>query len=256
MSGIAENIGSLQRWGGRILSMSRQLQPIWYSIKPTFGDARYVLIYRGGQLDLGDVYAYSNGVNVAKNKPAIAGAQGTDFAPFSLANLTDENQTTEYSFYNTTSNEWVQIDLGQSFSIDKIVVLPRLSRPDRATNLVVLASQTPMGTAGQNVTLATLQASNAWSQFPSTMPLTGVDSSTQSINNGTVNVKACTLVIASDASLGGSTVVTVNSGGTLTYTANTTGTRTVTVNAGGTVNKGGFAHTGTTFVNNGGTINP
>ena len=48
---------------------------------------------------------------------------------------------------------------------------------------------------------------------------------------------------------------TVNNGGTLTYTVNTTGTRTVTVNAGGVINKGGFAHTGTTFVNNGGTIN-
>jgi hypothetical protein len=39
------------------------------------------------------------------------------------------------------------------------------------------------------------------------------------------------------------------SGATLTYAVNTTGARTVTVNTGGVVNLGGFAHTGTTFVN-------
>lgn len=70
---------------------------------------------------------------------------------------------------------------------------------------------------------------------------------------GTVTINAGTLV-QSYSWPGGN--ISVNSGGTLTYTVNTTGTRTATVNAGGVINKGGFAHTGTTFINNGGTINP
>jgi hypothetical protein len=70
---------------------------------------------------------------------------------------------------------------------------------------------------------------------------------------GTMTVDSgSTLTIGGAASL---TIGATTVNGTLTYTANTTGTRTVTVNAGGVINKGGFAHTGTTFVNNGGTIN-
>lgn len=71
---------------------------------------------------------------------------------------------------------------------------------------------------------------------------------------GTTTVDGGTIVIAGASSLG-TGAVTVNSGGTLTYTADTTGTRTVTVNTGGVINRGGFAHASTTFVNNGGTIN-
>jgi autotransporter-associated beta strand protein len=73
---------------------------------------------------------------------------------------------------------------------------------------------------------------------------------------GPTTVNGGTLSIGNATALGASAVGTVNSGGTLTYTVNTTGTRTVTVNAGGVINRGGFAHTGTTFINNGGTINP
>jgi autotransporter-associated beta strand protein len=71
--------------------------------------------------------------------------------------------------------------------------------------------------------------------------------------NGTTTINAGTLTISNASGLGIGSVVTVN--GTLTYTVDTTGTRTVTVNSGGVINKGGFTHASTTFVNNGGTIN-
>ncbi len=82
-----------------------------------------------------------------------------------------------------------------------------------------------------------------------TLTLTGANTHT-----GGVTVNGGTLVSGSATALG-TGAVTVNSGGTLTFSVNATGTRTVTVNAGGVVNRGGFAHTGTSFVNNGGTIN-
>ncbi|MGL6014371.1 MAG: hypothetical protein ACRC0J_23120, partial [Shewanella oncorhynchi] len=77
----------------------------------------------------------------------------------------------------------------------------------------------------------------------------------QSGHTGTTAVDGGELRISQAAGLG-TGAVSVNSGGTLSYTLTTTGTRTVTVNAGGVVNRGGFAHTGTTFVLNGGVINP
>ena len=80
-----------------------------------------------------------------------------------------------------------------------------------------------------------------------TLTLTGVNTYT-----GTTTVSAGTLTISNASGLG-TGAGTVN--GTLTYTVDTTGTRTVTVNSGGVINKGGFAHASTTFVNNGGTIN-
>jgi autotransporter-associated beta strand protein len=73
-------------------------------------------------------------------------------------------------------------------------------------------------------------------------------------SGGTTTVNAGTFIISNTTGIN-TGATTVNSGGTLTYTVNTTGTRTVTVNAGGVVNRGGFAHTGTTFINNGGIIN-
>jgi autotransporter-associated beta strand protein len=79
--------------------------------------------------------------------------------------------------------------------------------------------------------------------------------STSNSYSGTTTINAGTLIISNTTGLGNG-ATSINSGGTLTYTVSTTGTRTVTVNAGGVVNRGGFAHTGTTFVNNGGTINP
>ena len=69
---------------------------------------------------------------------------------------------------------------------------------------------------------------------------------------GGTTISAGILTISNASGLG-TGAVSVN--GTLTYTVDTTGTRTVTVNSGGVINKGGFTHTGTTFVNNGGTIN-
>lgn len=82
-----------------------------------------------------------------------------------------------------------------------------------------------------------------------TLTLSGANTYTgaTTINGGTL--------VSGHATALGTGAVAVNSGGTLTFTANATGTRTVTANAGSVVNKGGFAHTGTTFVNNGGTIN-
>ena len=80
-----------------------------------------------------------------------------------------------------------------------------------------------------------------------TLTLTGVNTYT-----GTTTVSAGTLTISHASGLG-TGAVAVN--GTLTYTVDTTGTRTVTVNSGGVINKGGSTHSGTTFVNNGGTIN-
>jgi autotransporter-associated beta strand protein len=84
---------------------------------------------------------------------------------------------------------------------------------------------------------------------------TGAGSLTLSGTNtytGTTTVSAGTLTISNASGLG-TGAGSVN--GTLTYTVDTTGTRTVTVNSGGVINKGGFTHSGTTFVNNGGTIN-
>lgn len=83
-----------------------------------------------------------------------------------------------------------------------------------------------------------------------TLTLTGANTHT-----GGVTVNGGTLVSGSATALG-TGVVNVNSGGTLTFTVSATGTRTVNANAGSVINKGGFAHTGTTFVANGGTINP
>lgn len=82
----------------------------------------------------------------------------------------------------------------------------------------------------------------------STLTISGINTYT-----GTTTVSAGTLTV-SNASALGTGDVSVN--GTLTYTVDTTGTRTVTVNADGVINKGGFTHTGTTFINNGGIINP
>lgn len=75
--------------------------------------------------------------------------------------------------------------------------------------------------------------------------------------SGGTTINAGTLTISSLNGLGGGGAVTLNgSGTTLTYTTNTTATRTVTLNALTVVNRGGFAHSGTTFVNLGGTLNP
>jgi autotransporter-associated beta strand protein len=82
-----------------------------------------------------------------------------------------------------------------------------------------------------------------------TLTLSGANTYTgaTTINGGTL--------VSGHATALGTGAVAVNTGGTLTFTVNATGTRTVTANSGSVINKGGFAHTGTTFVNNGGTIN-
>jgi hypothetical protein len=151
--------------------------PTFVPDKSTFGFARYVMVYRAGYLQLGDVHVYVDGVNVALGRAgegfAITGAQGVKnnvYANQSIASLTDgDTGIAPYSYALTKPIQWVQIDLGQVYNIDNIVVYPRYNNLKLSTKLTVLTSKTSMGSSGQDVVLADLQADPdvVWSAFPS-----------------------------------------------------------------------------------------
>ena len=162
------------------------------SNKSTFGTARYVMVYRGSRMDLGDVQVFSDGVNVALGKAAegavSVGAQGVHYR-FSITNLTngDTGAAGYVSSNHKYLNNWVQIDLGQDYSIDNIVVYPRNANVKMSTDLTVLTSQSSMGVGGSDINLAELKTDEdvAWSAFPSTTAVgVGMDSANIPIING------------------------------------------------------------------------
>ena len=132
-----------------------------------FGLARYVMLRRvnatGQNFDLGDVQVISGGSNVALNKSVLVGPQGAWNASLSGANLVDGNPSTVYASASAQTDAWVQIDLGQAYRIDKIVLTPRSGWESRSADTVVLSSLDSMSTTP----LPALQASSAvtWGQI-------------------------------------------------------------------------------------------
>jgi hypothetical protein len=93
---------------------------------------RYLLIVKpdSGTWDPAELEVFSEGVNVALNKTVTVGSQGTlssttsgtTTTSYVGANLVDGKNTTFYQTQDnsTASNQWIMVDLGASYSIDRV----------------------------------------------------------------------------------------------------------------------------------------
>ena len=140
-----------------------------------YGTARYVMLRRvsptNQQLDLGDVQVFSGGTNVALNQSVLLGPQGAWSASYAGGNLVDGQSSTVYAAASPQTDSWVQIDLGQAYAIDKIVVTSRSGFESRSADIVVLVSLESMSAAS----LPDLQASSAvvWGQVSGAVSSSG-----------------------------------------------------------------------------------
>jgi large repetitive protein len=139
---------------------------------PGFGSARYIMIRSVGSteyLDINEVQVMSNGVNVALNKLVLVGPQGTDTSYGPASNMVDGNKATLYDSNIVTSDAWVQIDLGQNFPVDSIIVTPRPGRESRIKNAYIVASPSDMSTTTATDLLAGKAVDMHIVQLPATL---------------------------------------------------------------------------------------
>ena len=88
---------------------------------------RYVRITRDKEgtdhwMNLAEVEVFSGGTNVAQGKMVTASSLHS--AEYPHANLVDGNKT-NFAHTNNEAVEWFQIDLGQDYEIEKVVITNR-----------------------------------------------------------------------------------------------------------------------------------
>ena len=137
---------------------------------PTFvpaGPVRYVLLKQTGgstnNLFVNEVQVYANGVNVALNKSVTAGTAGQGGSVYPASGVTNGNLTRDggngYASTTSTSDNWVQIDLGDFYAIDSVKVYALSSAASdlaNTANLDVFASDQALS----SYTYAQLTAGN------------------------------------------------------------------------------------------------
>ena len=133
---------------------------------PVIKKYRYVRVGRinpdGGDhwMNLAEVEVFSGGVNVASGKTVTASSL---YAPqFPHASLVDENKG-NFSHTNNAETEYFDIDLGQAYEIEKVVITNRVDCcQDRARNTIIQLSESPdMTSSKDSRAITTAEATSA-----------------------------------------------------------------------------------------------
>jgi hypothetical protein len=124
---------------------------------------RYLLIVKpdSGTWDPAELEVFSEGVNVALNKTVTVGSQGTlssttsgtTTTSYVGANLVDGKNTTFYQTQDnsTASNQWIMVDLGASYSIDRVNWVRRSDTSNSTKDASYAANQKKVEMYASNV---------------------------------------------------------------------------------------------------------
>ena len=133
---------------------------------PVIKKYRYVRVGRtnpdGGDqwINLAEVEVLSDGVNVASGKTVTASSLYA--AHFPHASLVDENKG-NFSHTNNAETEYFDIDLGQAYEIEKVVITNRVDCcQGRAKNTIIqLSESADMTSSKDSRAITTAEASSA-----------------------------------------------------------------------------------------------
>ena len=133
---------------------------------PVIKKYRYVRVGRTNPdngdhwMNLAEVEVFSGGVNVASGKTVTASSLYA--AQFPHASLVDENKG-NFSHTNNAATEYFDIDLGQAYEIEKVVITNRVDCcQDRARNTIIQLSESPdMTSSKDSRAITTAEASSA-----------------------------------------------------------------------------------------------
>jgi hypothetical protein len=144
------------------------------TIQPSAVNARYIMLRRdstGSWFDLAEVQVMSNGTNVALNKTFTTGSQGT----YSTENKLLDGSTSNWYASNSSgvANAWVQIDLGQAYDINSIILSPRSgSFISRMDSTYIYYSASDMSSGAATVTSPTSAPTGSANLFGKTLATT------------------------------------------------------------------------------------
>jgi hypothetical protein len=132
---------------------------------PVIKKYRYVRVGRTKENDdhfmnLAEVEVFSGGVNVASGKTVTASSLYASSFPH--ASLVDENKG-NFSHTNNEETEYFDIDLGQAYEIEKVVITNRVDCcQGRASNIIIqLSESADMTSSKDSRAITTTEASSA-----------------------------------------------------------------------------------------------
>jgi hypothetical protein len=133
---------------------------------PVIKKYRYVRVGRTNPdnsdhfLNLSEVEVFSGGVNVASGKTVTASSLFNGQYPH--ASLVDENKS-NYSHTNNSETEYFDIDLGEAYEIEKVVITNRVDCcQGRARNIIIqLSESADMTSSKDSRAITTAEASSA-----------------------------------------------------------------------------------------------
>ncbi|NBO15462.1 MAG: hypothetical protein EBV20_10070 [Betaproteobacteria bacterium] len=142
-----------------IVSVTDFLSTTSGSLMSSREPARYLLIVKpgSGTWDPAELEVFSEGVNVALNKTVTVGSQGTlspsDTTSYGGANLVDGKNTTFYQTQDnsTASNQWIMVDLGASYAIDRVNWVRRSDTSNSTKDASYAANQKSVEMYASNV---------------------------------------------------------------------------------------------------------